>query len=136
MGAGMREASPVSQIARSPCLSAAAEQAMERPSHSRRANSVVSRRGSSPNNKAITLRSLQEPLPDFQIRAPPLRRQLDLPPTTRIDVTVLITGEQALRGIQLHPIQAGRDLSDCVASEAILAPATPDLPDCVAAKSR
>ena len=130
----MRTNSPASRIARSPCLSPDAESAMQRPE--RRSNSAGSggfRRGQ--GGQADVQLELK-PLTELQLRAPPARRKLDLPPSNRMfKETVALPGVEAQFREAVLP-EANRDPIDCVATEAILAPATRDPTDCVAAKSR
>ena len=145
----IQENSPARDIPRSPCLSPAAEHAMR--STNRRGNSVgpagKTRRGS---NSLVNRKALYEPLPTpvMQVRAPPARRHLDLPPsestiaeqpcpdgTTREPQahTTVDAANAAPQGVTPEVI---RDPLDCVAPVGILPQATRDPLDCVNANAQ
>ena len=122
-----RDASPANSIARSPCLSPAAEQAMERPS--RRGSSVGQRRRGD-EVPVIDTQALRQPLP-IQASAPPQRRAVDLPPS------YALVEQRAKRTPSADGSSpARREPLACVAQEAILAQATRGRKDSVAANSR
>ena len=104
-----RDASPANSIARSPCLSPAAEQAMERPS--RRGNSVEPRRRGE-EVIVVNTQALRQPLP-IMASAPPRRRAVDLPPS------YALVDQRAKRTLSADGSPtAKREPLACVASEA------------------
>ena len=136
----VREDSPASRIARSPCLSPAAEQAMARPS--RRGTSVGAagkRRGpNSPVDRQSAIKiALYEPLPPpMKVRAPPMRRQLDLPPPAHIiaEQHAYPDGDTREREAQIRVIKATCDEVNVATQEGI-PEARRDHLDCVAPES-
>ena len=132
----MRASSPASRIARPPCLSQEAEDAMQRPG--RRANSAGpgGPRRSQNGRPDVQLELRPQPLTDSLLQAPPQRRPLILPPSNPMwERSVASPGVEAQFRDAVNET-AERDPIGSVATKAILAPATRDPGDCVAARSR
>ena len=133
----MRASSPASRIARPPCLSQEAEDAMQRPD--RRASSAGSGgpRRSQNGRPDVQLELRPQPLTDTLLQAPPTRRSFILPPSNPMrERSVASPGAEAQFRNAVMDEGERRDPTGCIAPEAILAPATRDPGDCVAAKIR